>query len=126
LLPTKRIFCNQYSLESAQTICAVKSHLAHLRHSKTNKKHENKKKLFALNVYFVRILIRFYILTQVFVRKMLGTWYGPVGTRFSLILGIRFSILGTPFRPLKHLKNPVLILIIHKACNSFRTLPTQS
>ena len=24
---------------------------------------------------------------QVFLRKMLGTRYGPVGTRFSLILG---------------------------------------
>jgi len=36
------------------------------------------------------------------------------------------SILGTPFRCLKHLKSPVLILIIRKACNSFRTLPTQS
>jgi len=25
---------------------------------------------------------------------MLGTQYGPVGIRFSLILGARFSILG--------------------------------
>jgi len=43
---------------------------------------ENKNKLFELNVYLVRILIRFYILIQVFLRKMLGTRYGPVGTRF--------------------------------------------
>jgi len=31
---------------TAQTICAVKSHLVNLRHSKTKKKHENKMKLF--------------------------------------------------------------------------------
>jgi len=31
-----------------------------------------------------------------------------------------------PFRSLKHLKNPVLILTIHKVCNLFRTLLTQS
>jgi len=42
-----------------QTICAVKSHLAHLQHSKSLEKHENKK-LFELNVLFVRIFIRFY------------------------------------------------------------------
>jgi len=43
---------------------------------------ENKNKLFELNVYLARILIRFYIVIQVFLRKMLGTRYGPVGTRF--------------------------------------------
>jgi len=36
--------------------------------------------------------------------KMLGAWYGPVGTRFSLILGTRFSIIGTRIGSLKHLK----------------------
>jgi len=35
--------------QNHQTICAVKSHLAHLQHSKTLEKHENKK-LFELNV----------------------------------------------------------------------------
>ena len=64
---------------TAQTVGAVKSHLAHLRHSKTQKKQENKK-LFELNVYFVRIFIRFCM----------------------------------------------FILIVHKACNSFRTLLAQS
>jgi len=36
--------------------------------------------------------------------KMLGTRYRPVGTRFSLILGTGFSILGTRIGSLKHLK----------------------
>jgi len=50
---------------------------------------------------------------------MLDTRYGPVGTRFSLILGdglhfgltlgTRFSILGTRIGFLKHLKNPGLM-----------------
>jgi len=44
---------------TAQAICAAKSHLAHLQHSITLQKHENKK-LFESNVYFVHILIRFY------------------------------------------------------------------
>jgi len=35
---------------------------------------------------------------------MLGTRYGPVGTRFSLILGARFSSLG--------LKNPGNIITV--------------
>jgi len=39
------------------------------------------------------------IVISVFVRKMLGTRYGPVGTRFSLILGTRFSILETRIGP---------------------------
>ena len=62
LLPTKRIFCNQYSLSRCtnaqyrQTIWGVKCHLAHLQHSKTLEKHENQK-LFELNVYFVRIFM---------------------------------------------------------------------
>jgi len=34
--------------------------LAHLQFSTTLEKHENKGKLFELNMYFVRILIRFY------------------------------------------------------------------
>jgi len=50
--------------------------------------------------------------TKVFLRKMLGTWYGSLGTRFLwflgpddnfLILGTRFSILGTQIGSLKHL-----------------------
>jgi len=46
----------------------LKSHLTHLRHSnlKHRKKHENRKKLFELNVYFARILIRFYMGTRLF------------------------------------------------------------
>jgi len=41
---------------------------------------------------------------------MLGTRYGYVGTRFSLILGTRFEILGTRIGSLKSLKqNPVFI-----------------
>jgi len=35
---------------------------------------------------------------------MLGTGNGPVGTRFSLILGTRLAILGTRIGSLKHLK----------------------
>jgi len=31
----------------AQIICALKYHLAHLRHSKTKKKHENKKAIWS-------------------------------------------------------------------------------
>jgi len=62
LLPARRIFCNQYSKVRN---CAVKSHLAHMRHSKTKKKHENKK-LFELNVHFVRILIGFIYLFRFF------------------------------------------------------------
>jgi len=56
LLPTKRIFCNQCSLQSCanaqyhQTICVVKSNLAHLQHSKSLEKYENKEKVFDLNV----------------------------------------------------------------------------
>jgi len=38
---------------------------------------------------------------SVFLRKMLGNWYGPVGTRFS--------ILGTRIRSQKHLKKPGFI-----------------
>jgi len=34
LLPARRIFCNQYSKVRN---CAVKSHLAHMRHSETKK-----------------------------------------------------------------------------------------
>ena len=33
-----------------QTICAVKSHLAHLQHSKSSEKYENKEKIFELDV----------------------------------------------------------------------------
>jgi len=33
-----------------QTICAVKSHLGHLQHSKSLEKQENQEKLFELNV----------------------------------------------------------------------------
>jgi len=51
-----------------------------------------------------------------FLRKMLGTRYGPVGTRFvwlvetrfSLILGTLFSILGTRLGSLKRLKKPAI------------------
>jgi len=44
-----------------QTICAVKSHLARLQYSKPLEKHETKEtRLFALNVYLVRIFIKFY------------------------------------------------------------------
>jgi len=56
LLPKKRIFCNQCSLYRCanawyhQTICVVKSNLAHLQHSKSLEKYENKEKLFELNV----------------------------------------------------------------------------
>ena len=46
-------------------------------------------------------------LSRVFLRKMLGTQYGPVGTRFSLILRTRWQfslILGTRIGSLKRLK----------------------
>jgi len=43
-----------------QTICAVKSDLTHLQHSKSLEQHKNEK-LFELNVYFLHILKRFYI-----------------------------------------------------------------
>ena len=43
-------------------------------------------------------------LIHVFLRKMLGTRYGPVGTRFSLILETRFSILGPESGPWNALK----------------------
>jgi len=42
---------------------------------------------------------------------MLGTRYGPVGTRFSLILGTRFSILVTRIGSLKHLKKTCTVAI---------------
>jgi len=48
-----------------QTICAVQSHLAPFQLSKTLEKHENKK-LFELNVYFVRIFIRFYTYSKIY------------------------------------------------------------
>jgi len=89
LLPAKRIFLQPIlplKCATAQTICAVKSHLAHLRHSKTKKKHENKK-LFELNVYFVRILIRFYILIQFFkenVRHPVRTCRDPIFSDFRI------------------------------------------
>jgi len=62
--------CNQCFLwrcanaQNHQTICAVKSYLAHLQHYKTLEKHENKK-LFDLNVQFVRIFIRFYTILKI-------------------------------------------------------------
>jgi len=84
----------------------------------------------ALCSYFDKILYTYSVFFKENVRHPVWTCRDTIslipGTRFSLILGTRFSILGTPFRSLKHLKNPVLILIFHKACNSFRTLPTQS
>jgi len=46
LLPTKRILCNRCSLwrcanaQCHQTICVVKSHLAHLQHFKSLEKHD--------------------------------------------------------------------------------------
>jgi len=55
LLQTKRIFCNSAPPQAMPSpkvhkcaeppgrCCAVKSHLAHLQHSKTLEKHENKK-----------------------------------------------------------------------------------
>jgi len=36
------------------------------------------------------------LFNQGFLRKMLGTWYGPVGTRFSIV--------GTRIGSLKHLE----------------------
>ena len=50
--PTKDAQCHQ-------TICAVKSHLAHLQHSKSLEKYENKDKVFELKVYIFRTFIRF-------------------------------------------------------------------
>jgi len=40
---------------------------------------------------------------------MLGTGNGPVGTRFSLILGTRLAILGTRIGSLKHLKKMITV-----------------
>jgi len=56
LLPTKRIFATYAPSKGAQmrnttqTLSVVTSHLAHLQHSKSLEKHENKEKLFELNV----------------------------------------------------------------------------
>jgi len=51
--------------QNHQTICAVKSHLVQLQHSKTLETHENKEKLFELNVQFVRIFIRIYTILKI-------------------------------------------------------------
>jgi len=56
---------------------------------------------------FIRNHMAYYdvLLDSVFVlRKMLSTRCGPVETRFSLILGIRFSILWIRIASLKYLK----------------------
>jgi len=50
---------------------------------------------------------------RVFLRKMLGTWYGPCWDPISLILVTRFSILGTWIGSLKHHKKN---LIYSKRC----------
>jgi len=47
-----------------------------------------------------------------FLREMLGTRYGPVGTRFSLILGTRFSILGTQIGSLKRLNKTLGLCLL--------------
>jgi len=57
MLPLK---VNKCAVVYRQTICVVKSHLAHLQNSKALEKHENKEKLFEVNVLFVRIFIRLY------------------------------------------------------------------
>jgi len=54
MLPLKVCKCRYH-----QTICAVKSHLAHLQHSKSLEKYESKEKLFEWNVWIFRIFIRF-------------------------------------------------------------------
>jgi len=76
----------------------------------------------ALCSYFDKVSYTYSGFFKENVRHPVWTCRDPI----SLIPGTRFPILGTPFRSLKHLKNPVLILIIHKAWNSFGTLPTQS
>jgi len=45
---------------------------------------------------------------------MLGTRYGPVGTRISLILGTRFSILGTQIGSLKRLNKTLDLVFVTK------------
>jgi len=56
MLPLK---VHKFAEAHHQIICVVQSHLAHFQHSKSLEKHENKK-LFELNVLFVRIFIIFY------------------------------------------------------------------
>jgi len=43
---------------------------------------------------------------QFFLRKMLGTWYGPVGTRF-LILGTQFSDFRDPMITFYESRDPI-------------------
>jgi len=62
---------------------------------------------------------------QLFLKQMLGTWYGPAENRFSLILGTRwwfslflgtrYLILGTRIGSLKHLKK-TLVFAIWTSC----------
>ena len=73
--------CTAYELRHSLDLALLTKWPVFLLNASGNP-NENKNKLFELNVYLARILIRFYIVIQVFLRKMLGTRYGPVGTRF--------------------------------------------
>jgi len=55
-----------------------------------------------------------YALSRVLLREMLGTRYGPVGSRFSLILGTRFSIPGTQIGSLKRLNKTLDLVFVTK------------
>ena len=50
--------------------------------------------------------------SRVLLREMLGTRYGPVGSRFSLIPGTRFSILETQIGSLKRLNKTLDLVFV--------------
>jgi len=51
-------------------------------------------------------------LAGLFLRELLGTRYGSVGTLFSLILGTQFSILGTQLESLKRLNKTLDLCLL--------------
>jgi len=56
-------------------------------------------------------------------REMFRARYGPVWTRFSLILGTRLSILETQIGSLKRLNKTLdLVFVIHKEIHLFLQL----
>jgi len=86
-------------------ICAVKSHPAHLQLSKTLKKHEKRKAIWTKYIfclYFMKICIYSSFLFKENIKYPVWICRDPI----SLILGTRFSILGTRIGSLKHLKKP--------------------
>ena len=116
--------CTHCSLSGAQMRSTTKSlgqwnlilaALTKLQLSKILEKYENKRKQFELNVYFARIVTRFYTYcNQGFFKENIRHPVWTCGDPISLILGTRFSILGTWIGFLKHLKKP--------CCNNSQSL----